>query len=266
MPGINYTADQVQQINDLQAYIQEWCDTHGVDPSIYTEALDGSAAISPAMLNDPVFQAYWQLAYLRLMEIINPTLVQSLYAETGEVDFDALYAAADPETNAFIENLVVDSPELMAFAVMSDGDPDTVAANIFVLLEENESADPFAEFAWTDEEAREIGEELGLGGMWDWMVGTEEGIRSTENWLFNYLSEIDQQLADMQEALASGELTAEGFSANVESVSVTRQVVVGMIQNLEEAWNNLLELYSNMVKSEHETQMGILSRSGSSAA
>ncbi len=258
MTTVTYTSTQTDQINDLKAYIEEYCSANGIDPSVYTAALDGST-LDPAILNDPAFQAYWQLAYLQLMEMIDPALVQSVYAEVGEIDFDAVYAAADAETNEFIQNLVLDSPELMTFFAEADGDsstdPEAVTTALTAYSTDSESFGGGTEY--TDEQARDLAQELGLDGMWDFLIETEEGMKSSENYLMEGLAEMDQQLADLSEALESGEITAEEFSAGVEQISAYRQIYVSLIQNFEDAWSTLLETFSQLLKAEEEGQMAI---------
>ena len=259
MAEVIYTSDQQSQINDLKSYIEDYCSANGIDPSVYTSTLDGET-LDPTILTDPAFQAYWHSVYGKLMEILNPTLVQSIYAETGEVDFDTLYAAAGDDMNAFIQNMVLDSPELMEFAAQTDGDSstnaDTVASSLAAYTGASTSSDSGQE-DYTDEDARALADDLGLDGMWDFLIGTEEGIKSSENYLLGGLSEMDQQLADLQTALDSGEITAEEFSAGVEQISSYRQVYVGLIQNFEDAWSNLLETFTQLLKAEQDGQMSI---------
>lgn len=258
MAEVTYTTNQEVQIDELKSYVEEYCEANGIDPAIYTSALDGRT-IDPQLLNDPAFQAYWQLAYLQLMEILYPEMVQSVYAEVGDVDFDALYAAAGDEINRFVENLVVDSPELMSFAAETDGDAATDSKAISAAIEEYSADIGTSENStdYVDEQARDLAKELGLGGMWDWLIDSEEGIKSTENYLLNGLAELDQQLANLQEALESGEMTAEEFSAQVEGVSMYRELYVGLIQNLEDALGNLIEMFSQLLKKQEEGQLSI---------
>ena len=257
---VTYTTDQSAQIDDLKGYVEEYCEANGIDSAIYTSALDGQT-IDPDLLNDPAFQAYWQLAYLQLMEILYPEMVQSVYAEVGEVDFDALYSAAGDEINQFMENLVADNPDLMAFAALTDGDsttdPDAVSSAV-ESYSSGTSETRTSSTDYVDEQARDLLDLLGLDeNLYGPLIDTEEGIKSTENYLLNGLAELDQQLADLQEALESGQITAEEFSAQIEGVSMYRELYVGLIQNLEDAWGNLLEMFSQLLKTQQEGQMSI---------
>ena len=259
MAQISYTEGQTHQINDLKNYVEDYCQTNGIDPAMYTNALDGATGIDPALLNDPVFQAYWQLAYLQLMEIINPSLVQSLYSEVGEVSFDALYARADPELNEFIRNLVTDSPELMGFAAMSDYSADTDPRVVMAELQRrvaspppvaasSESGSSVTSIDYVDEDFRKIKEEFKLSGMWDWLLNTEEGIRSSENFLMGELSNLDQQLADLKDALEAHTLSPEAFAADASKISTYREYLVGLIQNFENNLSQLMTMMSQIIK------------------
>lgn len=258
MAPINYTAGQNQQIADLKNYVEEYCAQTGINPEIYTHALDGTTGIDPALLNDPAFQAYWQLAYLQLMEIINPTLVQSLYSEVGEVNFDALYARADPEMNDFIQNLVLDSPELMSFAALADHsaatDPQAVMQALTAAISpptpagEGGAASEEDPTQYTDEVARRLKEEFGLSGAWDWLIGTEEGIRSSENFLMGELAGMDQKLADLKDGLKNHTLSADEFNADVGQISSYRTYIMGVTQNLESALSQLVDMMSKVIK------------------
>lgn len=260
MAEVNYTTDQLQQINDLKSYIEDYCSANGIDPAVYTSALDGSTSIDPSLLSDPAFQAYWQLAYLQLMEIINPSLLQSINAEVGAIDFDSVYAAAGEEMNAYIQNLVLDNPEMMAFFAESDGneqsDPEAVM-NALANYGVSSSADTSGS-AYRDDQARDLADELGLDGMWDFLIETEEGIRSSENYLMEGLADMDQQLVELQTALQNGTITAEEFSAGVEQISAYRQIYVGLIQNFEDAFAQLLETFSQLLKAQQDGQMAIV--------
>jgi len=261
MTEISYSSDQLQQIEDLKSYIEDYCSANGIDPAVYTSALDGSTTIDPSLLADPAFQAYWQLAYLQLMELINPSLLQSINAEVGEIDFDTVYAAAGDDMNEYIQNLVMDNPELMAFFAQADGNSATDPDDVINSLEAySVSSDAFGDSGgdgYTDDQARDLADELGLSGMWDFLIETEEGMRSSESYLMEGLAEMDQQLIELQTALENGEISAEEFSAGVEQVSAYRQIYVGLIQNFEEAWSQLLETFSQLSKAEQEGQMAI---------
>lgn len=252
--------EQARQINDLNSYVEDYCSAKGLDPSIYTAALN-SQTIDPNILKDPVFQAYWQLTHLQLMEIVNPTIAQSFYAEVEQIDFDAVYPKTGDEMTASIQNLV----DELSVEGTTSADSSTVQAGTRMLASTKgtttlagESSDSSGGNDYTDEDARELAEELGLDGMWDFLIETEEGSKSSENYLLEGLAEMDEQLTALQEALELGEMSAEEFSAGVEQISAYRQLYVGLIQNFEDAFSNLLQTFSQLLKAEEDGQMAIL--------
>lgn len=256
MNPIQYTTDQSQKIQELQQYVNEYCQTHGVNPEIYTQYLDGQKTIDPKLLKDPAFQAYWQLAYLQLMEVINPTLVQSLQGEVGDVDFDVLFARAGDDMNAFVENLISDNPEFLSFSALVKGNPaltEEAIRQAFVEAQQEQTKP----YAFVDENARALAEKYKLSGTWDWLIGTEEGIRSTQNWLLASLAEMDQQLFNLEGALKDGSLTVEQYQARVGVHSQNRQVVLSLMQNLEGAMQQMMELFSQLVQTNNESQLAI---------
>lgn len=257
MVQVTYTSAHTQQINDLNSYIEDYCSANGLDPSIYTAALN-SQTIDPNILKDPVFQAYWQLTYLQLSETVSPTLAQSFYAEVGEVDFELLYPKTGDEMTTSVQNLV---DELNRGGASSDSSSVQAGSRMLVSTTgttlSGETSNSSSGTDYTDEAARELAEELGLSGMWDFLVESEEGIKSSENFLLEGLAEMDEQLTSLQEALESGEITAEEFSAGVEQVSAYRQLYVGLVQNFEDAWSNLLQTFSQLLKAEEDGQMAI---------
>ena len=76
----SYNTDQLAQIDTLKSYVEDYCNSNDIDPSIYLSGLDGNK-ISEDLKNDPAFQAYWQLTWLQVTEIIDPTQISSLDAQ-----------------------------------------------------------------------------------------------------------------------------------------------------------------------------------------
>lgn len=260
MATVNYTTEQLQQIQDLQQYIQET----GADVELYTKALDGQT-IDPQLLNDPAFQAYWKLAFLRLTEILNPEAIMAGNGDVDMLDFDAVYASTDPAYRDFLKQLILDSPELMGFAADIDSDEATSSAEILSYIEKHISkglAVEEAPYQYIDEEARALKEELGLGDMWDWLIGTEEGVRSAETALLGELADLDQQQLEAIRAMRSGEMNETEASAQLDSISALRQVYLGAIQQLEENWKNILELFSQLLKKQDELVDGVVRNLG----
>ncbi len=272
MIGANSGIENQQQISELKSYVEDHCRTKGIDPHVYTSFLDGKVH-NPEILNDPGFQAYWKLAYLQLTEILDPTILQSGAAEIDFVNLNesstrrASYARTTASSYEAEEESAVAYTSSSSTATTSttsstssdvDDDDDNDSDEEVVFAGGTTSYTTTGSTEYTDEAARDMADESGMSGdMWDYLINTEEGIRSGENYVLNGLAEIDQQIADLQEALESGELTPEEFSAQVDQISAYRQIYVGMIQNFEDAWGNIVDMYSQLLKSIEEAFLGI---------
>jgi len=283
----SYNTDQLAQIDTLKSYVEDYCNSNDIDPSIYLSGLDGNK-ISEDLKNDPAFQAYWQLTWLQVTEIIDPTQISSLDAQVGEVDFNALYAAQDAETNALITDLISDDPALMAYVLKESGQVEASDSLLALFTAANTAAatsttvDSYAaalglglgdipdEVSGTTtsdtlnnnmfeaNDARDLAAQYDLGEGFDWLISTEEGIRSTESSIFGYLAEMDQQLVDLKDALDTGKITAEEFSADSSNISVYRETMLGMLQQLETSLSSVMEMYSKLIEQANEMQMSTI--------
>lgn len=280
----SYNTDQLAQIDTLKSYVEDYCDSNGIDPSIYLSSLDGNK-ISEDLKNDPAFQAYWQLTYLQLTEIIDPTQISSMDAQVGEIDFNALYAAQDADTNALITDLISDDPALMAYALKESGQAEASDSLLSLFTAANTAAatsttadsygaqylaeypdevsgttasDTLDNSMYEANDARALADEYDLGEGFDWVINTEEGIRSTESSIFNYLAEMDQQLVDLKGALDTGAISAEEFSADSDNISVYRETMLGMLQQLETSLSSVMEMYSKLIEQATQMQMSTI--------
>ncbi len=261
MAQINYSSAQMDQINTLKSQIEDYCQTKGIDSKSYTSYLDNKTTLDPAILNDPVFQAYWQMTYLQLMEIVNPSQVQSLTSEVGEVNFETLYAHTDQTTRDFMFNLVSDDPELMAFVASQNGNPDMPPEKILQLINKNMAPSTEDDLAYVDTQAREIQERLGLGATYDYLINTEEGLKTTENHLMVALSDMDSSLNQLGEALKSHTMSAQEVEATkmkFEQVSANKNLLLAYIQKIEDALQKMMELYSTMVKAQNDLSSSLV--------
>lgn len=251
MAPINYTSEQQSQIDTLKSYVNEYCESHNIDPEVYTKYLDNKQSIDPALLNDPIFQAYWKVTYLQLLEMISPEVLQSVVGEAGEINFDEVYAHAGDDINNFIMQLVSDDPELMAFVAASDQNAATDPNYIRTLLEGPSGGDPAI---YVDEEARQMAQEWQLGGMFDSLISQEEQTRTAQNHLLMGLAEMDQQYAELTEALSQGDMTAQ---PKLTQLAQNRELYLQMAQKLEESLTTILNLFSQLLKSMNESQRAI---------
>lgn len=246
--------NDVKTLNDFYTY----CEANNIDPDVYVKALDDGTTIDPDILNDPIFQAYWQLTYLKLMEIVNPALIQSVYAETGEVNFDDVYARAGDDWNNYLENMVLDSPELLGFGALTDGNPETQESEVFAALDDYYAARGAASTDYIDEEAREMAQEMGYGGMWNWLIGTEEGVISGMNGLMGYYTEYQQMYAELAQGIQDGTIDPEAGGAQLQQLSSSMSVVTTYMQNFQNFLSDIMEQFSNLKKAQSDGQMSII--------
>lgn len=261
-----YTSDQIAQLEQLRQEIEAYCEANNIDPNIYLSALDGGT-IDEDLKNDPVFQAYWELAYRQLLEIIAPTEIYSGYGGIDEIDFDTLYELTetyDPSINSFIETLLADDPELMAYyQALETGDVDAGTA---VLMEINqlyveaaeEAAEDTEEYLYT-EDSRAYAEEHDLTEEFEGILDTIEATRAAETGIMTQLAEMDQTLAELAEAMNSGEISTEEYSAEVESLSASREMLMTMLQALESSLATILEMYSKLLEQMRDMEASITS-------
>lgn len=297
----------VSEVNSsITADIVKFCEDHGIDPAIYTSALNDGKVYDDALLKDPFFEAYWELTYIKLMELINPPLVQSMYAQVGgDADsvsamFDQLYAQADPELNKSIESMVLDNPELAEmfskYSESEDGTYDAAAVflwlsgqapesylvedSLFGTLENNTanqqttnlsnaeengessegSSDPYV---FVDEQARRLQDDLGLHGtVFDTILGQEESIESLKGNLMKEMGKLDAFLADLDEALNTGKMSKEQFQTQFEQFSLKKQLLLGLYQQAEHTFNNMLQMFSQLIKSRDEQHQMIIRNQG----
>lgn len=269
MAQVNYSSDQINQIADLQAYLE----ANNIDPTVYMAAIDGNA-IDTDLKNDPAFQAYWQLTYLQLTEILNPTMINSPEGDVGEIDFQALYDSASPEYNQFIEDLIADDPSIMTvLGNEANQQTDTLLGAIQTATGGSETAGVTGDYdvdgaiggsenyMGYSADARSIGEQYDLGEGYDWIIQTEEGIRAAEGSIMTTLAEMDQMLVDLKEGLQSGTISAEQFAADAENISVYRETYLGMMQQLETSLMTVMEMISKIIEQATETNMAIVNNS-----
>ncbi|HBF13670.1 MAG TPA: hypothetical protein DDW49_09870 [Deltaproteobacteria bacterium] len=262
MARVNYTEAQRAQIEELREYLR----SQGVDPDVYMRALDGQG-IDPAILNDPDFQAYWRLTYLQLLEILDPPLFNSLPGQLDEA-YEEGQRIAGAELNALIEKLATDSPELMAYFAAHDADPNTTPEQIIGMLaaqglinpidEHNDSGDNNSEFV--DEGARHLSEEYGLGGTYDYLIETEEGMMTARNSLFAEIANRQLEAARLFEQYMNGDLdlTEEQFNAKMDLIKGPIEILMAQANIIDKTLNQIFEQFSKLEKDRQEGLQSVI--------
>lgn len=261
------SSDQLAQLDQLKEYIEEYCESQGIDASTFVDSIDGD--LSADFLNDPVFQAYWQMAYLQLLYLLSggsPSV-----ASNGEIEYPddlmSVYNSASQEMLDYCTSLLTDNPELMVFFAMQTGDfqEGDTANSLLALISQTEAStatetetEDDSDDEWENTIAREFVAKYGSSESLDWLIEYEEGIRAAEGSILDYLAEMDQQMVELTEALEGGSMSAEEYQAEMESISSYREVMLTMLQSLESTMSNVMEMYSKMIENMQEMQMAVI--------
>lgn len=274
MTDINYSSTDLNQMDQLREYINDYCAANDIDPATYVAALDDGASVD--LSDDPAFQAYWQLAYLQLVYLLSGGATDM--SSPGDVSYDetelmAAYnaVAADPEQNYILElaeEMLADDPELMAFFTTQTAGADAgnsllATINLAEASSTTSSGSDSAEesstsYSYVDQQARDFAEAYGSGSGLDWLIEYEEGIRGAEGSILNQLAEMDQQLVELTDALNSGNMSAEEYSAQVDQISSYRETMLAMMQQLEANLSNIMEMYSKLIEQANEMAMSVI--------
>lgn len=76
------------------------------------------------------------------------------------------------------------------------------------------------------------------------------------------LSNMDAYLDQLSEGLRTGDVDKDVYSAKVAQMSGYREIIIGLVQKLEEAGGRLLDMFSQLIKAENESQLAIIRNQG----
>lgn len=253
MTRVNYSSEQAAQIDQLKNYVEDYCQSNGIDPKIYTNYLDGNqTTLDPKIRNDPVFQAYWQLAYLQLNEIVNPTPLQSQSSEVGEVNFDKLYASVDSQTNDLITKILADDPELMGFAAQTHGE-----SPLEVLSLLNQKTPPPAVVSENGGPIK-AASKASSGSFLDWLQSSQEGMASVEEWAMQGMSDLDAYVASLKDMMETGKIDPAQAQVIMQDKMASREMYTYFIQQANGRMNQQLEFFSALLKSLSDNKNNLL--------
>jgi len=255
MVTINHTSEQSAQIDQLKNYVEDYCQQNGIDPKMYTSYLDNkNAALDPSIINDPIFQAYWQLSHLQLTEIINPIPLQSLSSEVGDVDLDKLYSTVDLNTQSLLEQIVGSDPSLAGISSQLN-----MESPQEVLKYLNDSTPPPEAKAYAKEGGVKKVEktQVGAGGLFDWLEGTQDGLESVEKWAMGGLADIDAYIASLQEMIETGKIDPQKADILSKEAIASRETYVLFMQQSQGRLNQIMDLFSALLKSIRDTQNSV---------
>lgn len=238
----------------VRAEIEAYAAAQGIDADEFLANLD---AVSTADLFDnPTFEAYFQLAYMQLMELLYPEVINSYEAEVGgEVDFDALYAYADDDINALIQELLADDPELAAYFTLRESG-ETEADYLMALLDSyyetgGDEINPAIQAAY------DLAEEYGMESITG-LADQELLFESVQQSILDMLAEYDLAIADLVDAFHTGELTETEYGEQMGSISFYRETLLAMLTQVTSQESTFFEMISELYAQSSEMTMAIL--------
>lgn len=250
---------QTGNYDDAVNQVLEYFEANGIDP----DTIDLDSAADLALYDDPVFEAYFQLAYQQLMEILYPEVINSLSAEVGEVNYDTLYANAGDEINELITLLLEDDPDLMlelTRMTQGDSEADYLAALLAATDSDSSGSDSGASYAYETsltDDARDMIESGQVGTGFEWIVDQEDAFMAAEQSILDQLSEYDEAMVDLAEALANG-MDPEVYQAELESMTMGREALLAMLQAVQDQASNFFQMISNLIENMIDTNLNIV--------
>lgn len=236
--------------------VLDYLEAQGVDVS--TLDMDGAQS-TDLDLSDPAVEAYFQLAYMQMMEILYPEVINSLEAQVGEVNFDTLYANTDPAVNELIMQMLEDDPDMMVEmtrATSGDAEADYVDALINAVYTDTSTS------SYTSSITDDF-DTLGVEGL-DWVADQEDAFKSAEQSILDSLSSYDEAILDITDQFQSGEISESEYNNQLEDVYMGREALLGMLQAVQSQEQNFFEMVSKLIENMIDTQMAIIRNTGGS--
>ncbi|OVE81956.1 hypothetical protein BVY03_01515 [bacterium K02(2017)] len=254
--SIGYSStDYSAAMDTIRSEVEAYCETHGIDPDEYLASLDGN--LTAHVFNNETFEAYFQLAYMQLMEILYPEQINSLEAEVGgDVNFETLYANSNDDINSLVKDLVEDSPELMAyFAQLESGQDESEA--LLGLLSAEQAKQTGQNFT---DDARSLNESFDLGPGFEWVIDKEEGFKAAQMSILDRLSEFDEMQVELLNFFhdPNSEMSMEEFEAQSKELYYGRETMLGMLQSLTSAEATFFEMMSKIYQTAIETSQNVI--------
>ena len=265
------SVSSTQAMATIEQEIIDYCESVGLDYEDFLTNLDN---VKTADLMDiPGLEAYFQLCYVQLVAIINPDLINSLYADVGlpagagidfetlkaaGIDFDEVYAAADPEFNEMILSMIEDDPELLALVAHSAGGESEanyvldILASLYASTEEGADGDIQATSNSAAHEANDL-YNLGL----DWVIDQDDFYNSATQSLLQQLTEYDNAIIQLQQDVMNGMDPAEA-QMQMESLKMGREALFELLQQFTERQMTFIESISDLFKEMDEANKAII--------
>jgi hypothetical protein len=258
--GVTSTSyDYNAAMDNIQAEVEAYCEANGIDAEDYLANLDGNLTIN--VFDNPTLAAYFQLAYMQLVEMLYPEIINSIEAEVGTVDFATLYESCDEEFNDFITSIIQDDPELMALFSMQAGSSDSeiqaLYAELATMIASSDDSDDMSATFYTDQ-ARDSAEGTSHEDFVNWLADQEDMFTSVEMSILDQLSYYDQAILEIKAALENDEISAESFQAEMENIMFGRETLMTMLQQVSAQKAQFFEMISEMMDKATEMQNSII--------
>ena len=251
--------DYASAMDNIRSEVESYCATNGIDTDEFLANLDEK--LTTSVFDNPTLQAYFQLAYMQLVELLYPEKINSLEAEVGEVNFETLYTNSDDAFNSFITNLIEDDPELMAFYARQAGgasEGDFVLGMLASMAEQQNSENggngQNQQNTSITQDARDLTAKYDLGPGFDWVINKEDAFAAAETAILDRLSEYDQAVNEMVDMLANG----EGSDAELQNLQYVREGMIAMLQHVTDAKLTFMETISKIYKDVFEMQNALI--------
>ncbi|MBX7149100.1 hypothetical protein K1X76_08430 [bacterium] len=265
---ITYSTSDLETIHQLETYLAQ----SGVSEADIDVIMAGIDNNSDVDIPDELKNAYLNLTMLKLWQLISPDTYQSAYGQIGpdvnRGDADDLFAAMDdymsPELAQLLEKLINDSPELMALAADTDGDPETTAQSVFDAIakarETTEEGEDL-ENVWSDHAGHDVVEDLGLQGtFYESVLDQADTFQNIQGIAMQEIAKYQDFLTNLfSEGVKSGDVTVEEAQAQAGQVSAMMEMWTGIYNQAQDQVNNLYQFVGAVTK-EHADLLDNLAR------
>ncbi|MBF0105088.1 MAG: hypothetical protein HQM16_07140 [Deltaproteobacteria bacterium] len=255
--SIGYTSPDYNAAMDaVRADVEAYCAANSIDPDEYLAGLDSNLALN--VFDREVLEPYFQLAYMQLMLILDPELINSLSASIGAPpNYETLYANADDDINQLIQMMIEDDPELMGYFANLEGG-ESMSDAFFEILAEEKAAlaagSPVEDTSFT-EDAQALQDKYQMGETFDWIIDREESFKAAEMSILDQLSELDAFYIDIINNPSLDEKAKDSLSRNN---LYQKETLLTMLQSVTTAESSFFEMMSKLYKQIQETSMGII--------
>ncbi len=250
---------------DIETYVNSLPITEDEKAILLSGTTDGQT-LDAAILADPAFLAYWQATYVTLMMHIDPITFQAGVGDVGSGDVPALYdylqAHASTDESAAVQEYVLEHGGLLG---LGDSGSDLQAILDAVNAYESSSS---TGYNYTNDEAYAMVEDLNLDNAdeLNYAISASDWATNIEMICQDQLLNFQAQFSTISDAMSSGEISAEVAQGQFGEVTASMQFWTGIQQNTMSQNNNILEMFSQLMKSDSDSKQQLTNNIKSTAA